>query len=174
MKRTTTVLLAAATGLVVVGIAVAGLNDNWSQHLNGDMEVPVRDTNAQGQAIFHLSDDGTSIEYRLIASNIENVFQAHIHHGAPGVNGPVVVWLYPSTTPGAGPPGGGRTDGVLASGTITSANFVSDLAGQPMSTLVDWLNTGQAYVNVHTSDGVGLPNTGPGDFPGGEIRGDVN
>jgi CHRD domain len=174
MKRTIAVLLTAVVGLAAVGIAVAGLNDNWSPHLNGDMEVPVRDTNAQGQAIFHLSDDGTSIDYKLIASNIENVFQAHIHHGAAGVNGPVVVWLYPSTTPGAGPTGGGRTDGVLATGTITSANFVSDLAGQPMSTLVDWLNTGQAYVNVHTSDGVLPTNSGPGDFPGGEIRGDVN
>jgi hypothetical protein len=26
---------------------------------------------------------------------------------------------------------------------------------------------------VHTNDGVAPPNTGPGDFPGGEIRGQV-
>ena len=29
---------------------------------------------------------------------------------------------------------------------------------------------GNAYVNVHEDDGVGDPNSGPGDFPGGEIR----
>ena len=33
--------------------------------------------------------------------------------------------------------------------------------------------SGNAYVNVHTNDGVDPPNTGPGDFPGGEIRGQV-
>jgi hypothetical protein len=35
------------------------------------------------------------------------------------------------------------------------------------------MGSGAAYVNVHTSDGVEPPNTGPGDFPGGEIRGQV-
>ena len=105
---------AFALGLAAVGVAGAGLNANWSDHLTGTEEVPVRETGAQGQAIFHLSKDGTSLDYKLIASNIDNVFQAHIHSGAPGVNGPIVVWLYPSTAPTPGPVGGGRTDGVLA------------------------------------------------------------
>jgi hypothetical protein len=35
------------------------------------------------------------------------------------------------------------------------------------------MGTGGTYVNVHTDDGVAPPNTGPGDFPGGEIRGQV-
>jgi hypothetical protein len=34
--------------------------------------------------------------------------------------------------------------------------------------------SGATYVNVHTNDGVDPPNTGPGDFPGGEIRGQVH
>ena len=33
---------------------------------------------------------------------------------------------------------------------------------------------GNAYVNVHTNGGVAPPNTGPGDFPGGEIRGQLH
>jgi hypothetical protein len=32
---------------------------------------------------------------------------------------------------------------------------------------------GGAYVNVHTNDGVAPTNTGCGDFPGGEIRGQI-
>jgi len=32
---------------------------------------------------------------------------------------------------------------------------------------------GNAYVNVHTNDGMAPPNSGPGDFPGGEIRGQL-
>ena len=35
------------------------------------------------------------------------------------------------------------------------------------------INSGGAYVNVHTNDGVAPTNTGPGDFPGGEIRGQI-
>ena len=44
------------------------------------------------------------------------------------------------------------------------------LAGHPLSDLVQAMRTGNAYVNLHTSDGVDPPNTGAGDFPGGEIR----
>lgn len=98
---------------------------------------------------------------------------AHIHMARPGVNGLIVVWLYPSTAVAPGPLGAGRTDGVLAEGTITAANLVGPLAGQPLSALIAALNGGTAYVNIHTNDGVGDINTGPGDFPGGEIRGDV-
>ena len=56
-----------------------------STHLTGAHEVPARPTNAQGQALIKVSDDGLSITYRLIASNIENVVASHIHTGAPGV-----------------------------------------------------------------------------------------
>jgi hypothetical protein len=33
------------------------------------------------------------------------------------------------------------------------------------------MRSGNAYVNVHTNDGVAPTNSGPGDFPGGEVRG---
>ena len=171
--RTRLVLGTFLLGLIAVGVALAGANGNWSTHANGSMEVPVRDTNAQGQAIFHLSSDGTELDYKLIGSNIENVFMAHIHMEEPGVNGPIVVWLYPSTAVAPGPLGSGRHDGILAEGTITASNLVGPLAGQPLSALVEAMNSGNAYVNIHTNDGVGDVNTGPGDFPGGEVRGDI-
>jgi hypothetical protein len=172
--RTRLVLAVFALGLIAVGMAVAGANRNWSTHANGATEVPVRDTTlGQGQAIFHLTKDGSALEYKLIASNIENVFMAHIHMGPPGVIGPIVVWLYPSTAVAPGPTGAGRHDGVLAEGTVTAANLVGPLAGQPLSALIEAMNSGNAYVNVHTNDGVPPVDTGPGDFPGGEIRGDL-
>ncbi len=161
-------LFIAAIMLSVISISAA-VNRNFRTHLTGDEEVPVRVTNAQGQAIFQLSKDGTALSYRLIVANIENVVQAHIHLGQPGVNGNIVVFLF-----GLVAAGGGRTDGVLAEGTITSANLINDLAGQPLSALVEEMRAGNAYVNVHTNDGVGGINTGPGDFPGGEIRGQID
>lgn len=155
-------------GLAVVGVAAAGLRMDWSDHLTGAEEVPPRPTQAQGQAIFHLSDDSESVEFRLIATNIENVIAAHIHVGAAGVNGPVVVFLF-----GPAAPGGGRQTGVLSTGVFTAADLTGPLAGEPLSVLIDEIRAGNAYVNVHTSDGVLPINEGPGDFPGGEIRAQI-
>ncbi|MBI2818324.1 MAG: CHRD domain-containing protein [Acidobacteria bacterium] len=141
---------------------------NFVAHLTGGEEVPARATPATGQAIFHLSKDGTELEYKLIVANIDNVVAAHIHLGVIGVNGDVVVSL-------AGPfsPGGGAVNGVLAVGTITQSNLVGPLAAMDFSVLLAAMRTSGTYVNVHTNDSVAPANTGPGDFPGGEIRGQI-
>ena len=163
-------VLSVGAGLLVLlalaGLASAGENQNYSVHLNGATEVPANASLATGQAIFQLSSDGTALDYRLIVANLDNPVAAHIHIGPPGVNGPVVAFLF-----GPAPSGGGTANGVLAEGTITAASLVGPLAGQPFSVLIDALNSGNAYVNVHTNDGVDPTGTGPGDLPGGEIRG---
>jgi hypothetical protein len=146
---------------------------NFRTHLNGRQEVPVRETQAQGQAIFQVQPDGVTVSYRLIASNIENVTQAHIHQGPADGTGPIVIWLYPNIAPPANPGGAGRHDGVLREGTFTAANFIGPLAGKSVSDLMALMRSGGVYVNVHTSDGVAPADTGPGDFPGGEIRGQI-
>jgi len=139
-----------------------------STHLSGEHEVPARATEAQGQAIMKVADDLQSISFKLIASNIENIVASHIHLGPAGSNGNIVVFLY-----GTVPSGGGRHDGILSEGTFTKANFINDLAGHPFSDLLTAMAAGRTYVNVHTNDGVAPTNTGPGDFPGGEIRGQI-
>jgi hypothetical protein len=58
-------------------------------------------------------------------------------------------------------------------GTIAASELTGPLAGMTMADLVSQMTAGGTYVNVHTSDGVEPPDTGPGDFPGGEIRGQV-
>jgi CHRD domain len=164
--RARVVGLAFVVGLVAVGVAVAGANRNWSTHAQGNQEVPPRDTSAQAQAIFHLSQDGTELDFKLIASNIENVVQSHIHLGPAGANGPVGVFLY-----GPVAAGGGRTDGVLSEGTITAEDLIGPFAGMTVAELAELLDSGGAYVNVHTSNGSAVP--GPGNFPGGEVRGQI-
>jgi len=144
-------------------------NRNFVTHLTGDEEVPPRETLAQGQAIFQLSQDGSALHYKLNVANIENVVASHIHLGPAGVNAPVVVFLYGSVAAG-----GGRIDGRIAEGTITAANLVGPLAGKPLSALIEAMVFGNTYVNVHTNDGVDPTNTGAGDFPGGEIRGQID
>jgi CHRD domain-containing protein len=134
---------------------------NLRTHLSGNEEVPARDTDAQGQAIFQVSEDGTAIGYKLIVANIENVTQAHIHLAPSGTNGGIVAWLYPAAPPSKLIPG--RTEGILGEGEITASSLVGSLSGQPLSALLDAMTNGGAYVNVHTSQ-----------FPPGEIRGQVD
>jgi hypothetical protein len=130
----------------------------FAVHLTGAQEVPPNNSNAVGQAIFHLRNNGTELHYKLIAANIENITMCHIHLAPAGANGPVAVWLYPSAPPAQLIPG--PFNGVLANGIITSANLVGPLAGMELSDLIDHLTSGTAYVNLHTSQ-----------FPAGEIRG---
>lgn len=141
---------------------------NFRAHLSGQEVVPPRETGAQGQAVFQLSPDGTELSFVVIASNIENVTGAHIHLGEAGQVGPNVLFLY-----GPVAAAGGRTDGVVARGVITAANFINALARQPMSVLIQAIEAGNAYVDVPTNDGVAPAFTGPGDFVTGEIRGQL-
>ena len=172
MSRRTIAASVLLVILILLTSAVAlAASRNFGTHLNGGNEVPVRLTNAQGEARFKLAEDGQSLHYKLNIANIENVFMAHLHLGPAGTTGPIVVWLYPSRPPAQPLPG--RTQGTLAEGDITAADLTGPLAGQPFGALLNAIEAGNVYVNVHTNDFVDPPNTGPGDFPGGEIRGQL-
>ncbi len=170
----------AAFVAIVVGLVLAApagaeppAARNFVAHLSGDEEVftgdpSPSDSNATGQFVAKLNDTETGLTYRLIVANIENVVAAHIHLGVEGVNGPIVAFLA-----GPFPAGGGRIDGNLGTGTITAANLVGPLAGHLLADLVTHMRNGETYVNAHTNDGVPPVNTGPGDFPGGEVRGQI-
>ena len=134
---------------------------NFRAHLSGDQEVPANESIAQGQAIFQLSKDGSELSYKLIVANLENLHMSHIHLAPAGSNGGVVVWLYPSAPPAVMLPG--TTNGVLAEGVIKAGDLRGALSGQPLSSLINAMTEGNAYINVHT-----MPL-----FPGGEIRGQI-
>lgn len=127
---------------------------SFSATLSGANEVPPVATAATGMATFQLAADGMSMTFTLSVSNIIDVTAAHIHLAMPGVNGPVVV---PLSGPHPGP-----LTGVLAQGTITSANLGGLLAGMTMADLVAQIDAGNSYVNVHTTVN-----------PGGAIRGPI-
>ena len=168
MRRAVFLAVVVTLAIGLAAPSVSAQPTTFRALLSGGDEVPPNASLGRGTAIFKLSADGTELEYRLIVANIENVTASHIHLGPAGSNGPVVAFLY-----GSVPPGGGRIEGVIATGAITAANLVGPLTGQPFSMLVAALRAGTAYVNAHTNDGVAPTNTGPGDFPGGEIRGQV-
>ncbi|MFA9418070.1 CHRD domain-containing protein [Natrinema sp. HArc-T2] len=130
--------------------------------LTGDQQPEPVETTATGGAVVSLSEDGSELEYALLVNAIEDANQAHIHLGAEGESGPAVVWLYPG--PDASQPElqEGRSDGILATGTITDEHLIGDLEGESLGALVDEIRNGNAYVNVHTET-----------HPDGEIRGQL-
>ncbi|MGH7573339.1 MAG: CHRD domain-containing protein, partial [Gemmatimonadota bacterium] len=99
-------------------LALAGPVENFVAPLRGEEEVPPVDTKATGLAKFQLREGSAELGYKLIASNIDAVIQAHIHCGSPGVNGPITVFLFgPDPSPGG-------SNGILAQGTITPGDVI--------------------------------------------------
>jgi hypothetical protein len=137
---------------------------DFTANLSGANEVPAVVTPATGTAL--LAIDGDQIDYTVETTGLANPVVAHIHIEQVGANGPVRLNLCgtddtPACTEG---------DGVL----ITGSNGAT--VGTPaisFDSLVSAIRSGGAYVNVHTSDLVPPDNTGPGDFPSGEIRGQI-
>jgi hypothetical protein len=169
MRKILPLLLLVIALFAVTSGAAASPPDsrNFTAVLSGANEVPARDTLARGVAVFHFSPDGAVLDYRLIAANLENVTASHIHCASAGVNGPVGLTLY------MGAAGSGRVDGALASRSVSAPDPGNGCGWQTLADVEAAMLSGNAYVNVHTNDGVAPTNTGPGDFPGGEIRGQV-
>jgi hypothetical protein len=167
MKRTTSILVFVLGALFLSVSLVSAAVLNYRAHLSGRYEIPfVVDTQAQGQALFQMKDDGTGMSYKVNVANLENITMAHIHRlPASGTgNGPIIAWLYPSAPPAVLIPG--TTNGTLAEGVLTDMNVVLDYNGDGVKDLkdvVDAIEAGDTYVNVHTQAN-----------PGGEIHGPVH
>ncbi len=126
--------------------------------LDGSEEVPPVQTNASGNAEFTVREDEMSMAFRLTVNNLANFTEAHIHLGRRGENGPVVAFLFGPVDPAIT-----VSQGVVQ-GNISEFDLIGPLAGQPFSVLLDEMQAGNTYVNVHT-----VQNPVPG-----EIRGQID
>jgi CHRD domain len=156
MKTIKLISIIASTIFLTASLGMAVSHGVFKAKLAGKEEVPAVMTKATGEAHFKLSKDGKEIIYTLEVKNIENAKAAHIHKGKKGEEGGVVVGLF------AGPKKEGRFSGNLAKGTITDKDLVGPLAGKTIGDLVELIESGDAYVNVHTDKN-----------PGGEVRGQI-
>jgi len=116
--------------------------DTFTATLSGSEEVPAVESDATGTATVTL--DGDKLSWSIEVKGIDNPTMAHIHHGAPGENGGVLVPLFRGEK-------GSAFSGMLAEGSTTVADSVAQV-----------IRAGNAYVNVHTTGN-----------PRGEIRGQL-
>ena len=115
------------TLLLLLALAPAALAASYSATLTGPAEVPgPGDTDGIGFAVVTI--DGTTVRYTVLVQNIGAPTAAHIHIGAAGVAGGVVVPLDVNT---------------LTNGTTT---ITQELANQINA------NPAGYYVNVHNAE----------------------
>jgi len=123
--------------------------------LIGSEEVPSVTSPGSG-AIKIMKVDENTLNFELRVANTTDITGAHLHYAPSGTNGPVVAFLYMA-------PANGLSNGLLAEGTIDASTLVGPLAGMSIVDLVEKLEAGEIYTNVHTTSN-----------PGGEIRGQVS
>lgn len=156
--------LGVGAGVLGAGVGSAQMSGSpafSTGQMTGESQPKQVETNANGVGMFTLA--GQNVRFVLLVSKLENVTEAHIHRGASGEDGPVVVWLYPSTSATEGQQFSGEFDGVLASGTFGASDLVGPLKGRSLDELASVIASGDAYVNVHTKK-----------YPDGEIRGQLS
>jgi hypothetical protein len=122
--------------------------------LTGAQVVPPVTTTAAGSGNVVVSPARDAISFSLTVSPlpVTTVVLAHIHEGAPGVNGGVIFNLLPA---------GAAFTGAL-SGTLTAADFLPVITVTTFAQAVDAILAGNAYFQVHTLAS-----------PGGELRGQI-
>ncbi len=117
--------------------------------LAGAQEVPAVATGATGQGTAVISRDETAITYIVTYSGLSGpAVAAHIHTGAAGANGGVILPLAVSASPMVG--------------TLTAANFTASGAIATFAQAVAAIKAGNTYFNVHTAA-----------YAGGEVRGQI-
>ena len=150
----TTIVPFGDTG-VVWRLREAPHHRSFSAPLSGEAEVPPVDTDARGLATFRVDRNRSELHYTLRVKDLEDAVAAHIHLAPVGENGSVAAFLFSSAEPVT-------KNGVLAAGVITEADLVGPLEGASLVDLLELLETGGAYVNVHTAAN-----------PPGELRGQI-
>jgi hypothetical protein len=128
----------------------------FGSFLIGNEEVPAVESSGAGAAYFSLNPDGNTLNFQLRVANTSGIVAAHLHRAAVGVNGGVVVTLLMQDP-------SGLVNGVIAEGMITSEDLVGYLDGMEIMDLVNEIENGNIYVNIHTLD-----------IPSGELRGQVS
>lgn len=147
-------MLASIISLITASTAVTE-TERFTARLTGGQEVPPVATAARGSASFTKVSD-TRMTYTLVANNIDRVIMGHIHLAPRGVNGQIIVDLRIPARCTV------EATSIRCRGVITAAQLTGPFAGRTINQLAAAMRNGRTYANVHTRD-----------FPGGEVRGQI-
>jgi len=143
-------------GLAVLGIlivsawaakpAIAG-GRSFTAKLEPNRAILPDETKARGMAKFRLSADGRTLHYKVDVFDLDADATTpegeHYHLPPDKGHGRITVYLLKYTRNGI------EANGTVAQGALTAADLTGQLRGQPLKLLVDHMNKGWSYVNVH-------------------------
>jgi len=128
----------------------------YAAELRGSNETPANQSGAFGSALVTIDPANSTITFDENQSGVGSPTVSHIHRGAAGIGGPVIINFVTGTSPFVFQ--GTRASGSGAISTFQSSSFTpADLTG-----LSNPSTASGFYVNYHSSA-----------FPGGEIRGQL-
>lgn len=133
---------------------VSGGPQMYAAELRGANETPANSSSAFGSALITFDPTNSQMAFEVGTNGIVSPAASHIHRGAAGAAGPVIINF------ATGPSGfqGSRVSGNGAISALQSSSLTpADLTGLASATTATGF-----YVNVHSSA-----------FPGGEIRGQL-
>jgi hypothetical protein len=146
MKRRNSwsVLIAIALGLAFAGTAGAQVS-SYTAYLTGANETPnPADPDGVGFAVINIDQGAATITFTAYVQNVAAINASHIHRGAAGVTGPVIIPFNQAFVNG------------VSSGTLTGPPITPSLLAEIVA------NPPGYYFNVHNAD-----------FPGGALRGQL-
>ena len=161
----------AAAAFAFAATTTQAADTTFTAKLSGAAQLPdATNSKATGTLQFTIAADGKSVAYRLAVEDLSNASAADVHLGPATMNGPLVVKLFPK---GGATAKKGPFSGVLAEGSFDAGDLIGPMQGSPFADFIDELKAGNVYTNVHTNDGMDPPESGPGDYRNGEIRGQL-
>lgn len=130
--------------------------------LSGGQEVPPVTSTTTATLLLEFDDDGENMTHTLTVQG-NGITAAHLHCGSAGENGPPVVTLFSTSSPGV------NVNGVLSTGGIDNGDIANvdcqSVIGQTINDvedLSDAIDDEEIYVNVHSVQ-----------FPAGAARGQL-
>jgi hypothetical protein len=130
----------------------------YKGQLSGKNEVPPVQTKATGEAEFTKVANAT-MKYRVNVTGISNATGAHIHMAKTGANGEIIADLLNTPTS----KDKDTAYGMIIRGNISASSLKGPMQGKTLDDLAAAMESGNAYVNVHTTA-----------HKNGEIRGQLS
>ena len=158
MRKLWFVVSIAALALLATGsVANAKVTTvTLTARLSGAQEVPSADPDGRGKAVVVVDVAAGRVCFDIKLSDAGTPNRGHIHSGAAGVNGPIVVPFFELRIPPADP-GAAASD--PRNDAIESGRIEDCTSADPALLAQIVANPGGYYVNVHNAR-----------FPGGALR----
>lgn len=157
-KTVTGILLATICSVIFIGMIQSGVvfAKRYTADLSGNNETPPVSTPASGKVVIRTGANDTTIKYKLNITGLSDATGAHIHLGQAGQKGDVVADLLKDSKKNP------TKMGLAIRGNVTDSELVGPLQGKTLKDLINEMNSGNAYVNLHDAQ-----------HPDGVIRGQI-